>query len=459
MKTIPTHVFRTYDIRGLVDKDFDEEAVERLGKACGALFLDRGQKTCVLGHDARLSSPAYRDAMAAGLRSTGVNAIDIGMVPTPLLYFAVLHLGLPAGIMVTASHNPAEYNGFKIWSGSGTLRPEDIRHLKTLLDAGNFPQGQGAFSSTDVRPAYREAITSRVNLARPLKVVVDGGNGAGGELCVAILRSLGAEIIPLYCEPDGRFPHHHPDPVVEKNMAALAEQVRQSGADLGVGLDGDADRLGVVDETGKLLYGDELLALYSREVLARVPGAGIIADVKCSHRLFRDIEEHGGKGEMFSTGHSLVKRRLRETGALLAGEMSGHMFFVDRWFGFDDAIYAAARLLELAAASTVPLSRMLQWPPTACTPEIHLDCPEDIKFALAEKAKAFFRQRYTTIEQDGVRLVFPDGWGLVRASNTQPVLVLRFEAESPERLEEIRKIVETPVHAWLEEYARSGTLS
>ncbi len=451
MRAISSHVFRAYDIRGLVGVDFDEEWVECLGRACGTLFQDRGRTFCVVGRDCRPSSPLYRDALVRGLAATGMAVADVGMAPTPLLYFAVKHLAAGAGVMITASHNPSEYNGFKVWCGESTLYDADITALRVLMEKGEFARGAGRCEPRDIVPAYYADVASRVRLARPLKVVVDGGNGAGGEYCVELLRRLGADVVPLFCEPDGLFPHHHPDPVVEKNMAALQDMVRKTGADAGIGLDGDADRIGAVDETGRLFYGDELLALFGREVVSRKPGAVILGDVKCSHRLFRDIDAHGGKGEMAATGHSLMKARMRETGAELGGEMSGHMFFADRWYGFDDALYASARLLEILAAADRPFSALLNWPPSVVTPEIHMPCPEEAKFAVVQKAREHFRGRVPMLEIDGVRLTFPDGWALVRASNTQPALVLRFEAESEKRLEEIRALLEEPLARWVAE--------
>ncbi len=453
MRVLSSHVFRAYDIRGLVDVDFDPEWVNCLGLACGTLFQDRGQTLCVVGRDCRASSAVYRDALVRGLTATGMRVLDVGMVPTPLLYFAVKHLGARAGVMITASHNPSEYNGFKVWCGESTLHSGDIMALHDLMDAGRFVSGQGSCETRDIAGAYYADVASRVRASRPLKVVVDGGNGAGGEYCVELLRRLGADVTPLFCEPDGSFPNHHPDPVVEANMTALQAKVREIGADLGVGLDGDADRIGAVDEKGRLLYGDELLALFGREVAARKPGAVILGDVKCSHRLFRDIDAHGGKGEMAATGHSLMKARMREVGAELGGEMSGHMFFADRWHGFDDALYAAARLLEIVSAANAPFSTLLGWPSSAVTPEIHMPCPEEAKFNVVRKAGEYFRGRIPMLEIDGVRLTFPDGWALVRASNTQPVLVLRFEAESEKRLAEIRDILEKPLAGWVAEAA------
>lgn len=449
MQAVQAHVFRAYDIRGLVDVDFDAEWVHRLGLACGALFLSRGQKTAVVGRDCRASSAEYAQALIRGLNETGVSAIDIGMVPTPFVYYAVKRYDTKAGIMVTASHNPSEYNGFKIWSGESTIYNEGIDGLRIAMLEGNFPSGSGSVEKRDIFPVYLEEVIRRVAPVRPLKVVVDGGNGAGGEYCANMLERLGMRVIRLFCEPDGSFPNHHPDPVVEANMVQLQARVLAEKADLGIGLDGDGDRIGAVDEQGRLLFGDELLALYAREVLSRKPGATVLGDVKCSHRLFNDIEKHGGKGEMCATGHSFMKAKLRELSAELGGEMSGHMFFADRWHGFDDALYGAARLVEIVAAASGPFSGLLDWPKSFVTPELHVACPDECKKSVVAKAKEFFRSRCEVLDIDGVRLVFPDGWGLVRASNTQPVLVMRFEAESAGRLAQIREMVEGPLEGWI----------
>ncbi|MEA4856398.1 phosphomannomutase/phosphoglucomutase [Solidesulfovibrio sp.] len=450
MKPVLPGVFRAYDIRGLVDVDFDPDWVERLGRAAGTFFLRRGHSQAVVGHDCRLTSPQYQARLAVGLAACGLDVTCLGMVATPVFYYGVKALGRKAGIMVTASHNPPEFNGFKVWAGETTIHTEAIRELYDIMAAGEFASGTGVVCEHDIRPSYVEHIAEQMTLPRPVKVVVDGGNGAGGLLCAEVLRQSGAEVVPLFCEPDGRFPNHHPDPVLLENVADLAGRVVETGADFGVGLDGDADRIGVVDAAGRLLYGDQVLAIYARSVLAVHPGATVIGEVKCSHLLYKDIAAHGGQPIMAATGHSLIKSRMRETGALLAGEMSGHMFFADRYYGFDDGLYAAARLAEIVAASDVPLGEMLaDWPATVNTPEIRLDCPDAIKFDVVKRAKAHFRERYEVIDVDGVRLTFPDGWGLLRASNTQPVLVLRFEAETPERLAEIRRIIEEPVAGWI----------
>ncbi len=445
------NVFRAYDIRGIVDRDFDEAWVRELGKACGAYFAGLRIEDVVVGHDCRHSSPAYHEALTEGLLASGRNVLSIGEVPTPAFYYAVKTLGRRGGVMITASHNPADYNGFKIWAGESTIHNEEIQKIRAIFEAGNFVSGRGVASRHNILPDYTADIISRFAPIRPVKVVADGGNGMGGPSCVEVLRALGADVVPLYCEPDGNFPNHHPDPVVETNMEALKARVREENAAFGIGLDGDADRIGVVDETGRLLFGDELLSLYARELLARKPGSVVIGDVKCSSRLFDDIREHGGKPMMWTTGHSIIKARMRETGAPLAGEMSGHMFFADGWHGFDDAIYGAARLTALFAAQDLPMSRLPGWPPAFATPEVNLPCPDDVKFAVVEKAKAHFRSRHETIEIDGARVVFPHGWGLVRASNTQPVLVTRFEADSPEALDAIRREMEEPLRRWIAE--------
>lgn len=431
---IISHIFRAYDIRGIVGKDFDSAWVRRLGQACGSYFIMQKQYSVVVGCDCRPSSPAFHDALVAGILSTGIDVISVGMVPTPALYFAVRHFNKNAGIMITASHNPSEYNGFKIWSGLSTLYGEELQNIKKLHDAGIFSEGFGVASCHDILPSYIEAITSRTRFSRPIKVVVDGGNGAGGPTLVRVLRKLGAEVVPLYCEPDGTFPNHHPDPIVEANMRDLMQLVQAEGAELGIGLDGDADRLGIVDRTGRLLNGDELLAIFARDLLDRQPGALVLGDVKCSDRLFTDIAQRGGQPIMCVTGHSVVKAKMLETSAPLAGELSGHMFFAEQWFGFDDALYAAALLLDYLTRSNTPLTELPGWPVAFSTREIQLPCPDQLKATVVSRAQQHFSELYPTQTLDGARVTFPHGWGLVRASNTQPVLVLRFEAASQEQL-------------------------
>ncbi|NCC23974.1 MAG: phosphomannomutase/phosphoglucomutase [Deltaproteobacteria bacterium] len=456
MKPINPRVFKEYDIRGIVDRDFDPEWVETLGQACGTFFLNRGQNRAVVGHDCRHSSPGYQTSLVSGLMSTGVHVTVLNQVPTPLLYYAVKRLDLAAGVMITASHNPPEYNGFKIWSGPGTIFAEQIQEIRTIMESGTFATGSAVASELDIVPDYLDHLANHIGLERPIRLVVDGGNGTGGEICAELLSRAGVEVVPLFCRPDGNFPNHHPDPTVPENLVDLRRAVLEHGAMAGIGLDGDADRIGVLDENGDVLYGDRLLALYARKALAARPGGTVIADVKCSHLLFKDIAENGGKPEMWKTGHSLVKARMQETDAMLAGEMSGHMFFADRYFGFDDALYAALRLAELLGGRDAPpLSQALDsWPSTVSTPEIRIECPEERKVEIVGRAQALFTSTYPAnmvSTLDGIRVNHSDGWGLLRASNTQPVLVMRFEAENPEGLERIRREFEGPLAEWLAE--------
>lgn len=451
MKEISNKIFRAYDIRGIVDKDLDAEWCECFGKACGTYFRQHGIKDCVVGHDCRHSSAEYQAAVANGLRQAGVDVILLGMVATPLLYFGVKTLQRQGGIMITASHNPSGYNGFKVWAGQSTIFGDELQKIYQIMASGEFISGDGVACAHDIVPSYLDAATKDISPARKMKVVLDGGNGAGGLVCAELLRRLGVECVELYCEPDGAFPNHHPDPVVAENMRDLQAKVLAEGADFGLALDGDGDRLGVCDEQGHLLFGDQIVALLARETLRRFPAATIMGDVKCSHQLFRDIEQHGGTPLMWKTGHSLIKAKMQETGAKLAGEMSGHIFFNDRWFGFDDALYSAARFVEIAAQSPVPVSQMLGWNKSFVTPELHIHCPDELKFTITKQAQEYFRARYTISDIDGARIQFADGWGLLRASNTQPVLVLRYEAESEESLALIQKSIEEPLRQWLKD--------
>ncbi|MFP4399207.1 MAG: phosphomannomutase/phosphoglucomutase [Desulfonatronovibrio sp.] len=453
MKEINRDIFRAYDIRGIVDQDFDSEWVETLGKACGTYFRDLGMDQAVVGHDCRHSSPGYQQDMVRGLQSTGLDVVFLNMVATPLFYFAVKKLGRKAGVMVTASHNPPDFNGFKVWAGDSTIHSEEIQKIYEIMANGKFAQGKGLAGEYDVVPDYLSYLQAQGPISGPVKVVVDGGNGAAGLVCVKALENAGAEVIPIYCEPDGDFPNHHPDPTVMKNNKDLVSMVKKENAQLGIGLDGDGDRIGVVDENGHMLYGDQLLAVYAREVLEKNPGASVIGEVKCSHLLFNDIEKHGGRPIMWKTGHSLIKAKMKEENSLLAGEMSGHMFFADRYFGFDDAIYSAQRLVEIVAEKKgKKLSQYLEdWPRTFNTPELRMECPDKIKFQVVSMAQDYFRKHYNIVDVDGVRITFDDGWALLRASNTQPVLVLRFEAESESRLAEFREIIEIPLKNWIRE--------
>lgn len=442
----PAHIFREYDIRGLVDEDLHDEGVEAIAKAFALRVLGAGGGPVVLGRDCRQSSERFRAVFSRALRETGLDVIDVGLVPTPLVYYGAHVLeGIGGMAMITGSHNPPEYNGFKLGVGTAALFGNEIRELHRLANAGDFPRGAGEERREDLLPRYLEDASGRIRMGgRRLKVVVDAGNGVGGLVARPLYERLGVEVVGMHLDPDGRFPNHHPDPTVEENLVALRERVLAEGADLGIAFDGDADRLGVIDEKGDILWGDALTILFARAVLAEEPGATVISEVKCSQLLYDDIEDRGGKALMWKAGHSLIKAKMKETGAALAGEMSGHIFFQNRWYGFDDAPYAGARLLEILSQSDRPLSALLEdLPKTYATPEIrHEVGSEERKFALVRRAIEHFRAAgHRVIDVDGARVVFEDGaWGLVRASNTTPILVLRFEAKSEERLAEIRTL-------------------
>jgi phosphomannomutase/phosphoglucomutase len=444
---IKPEIFREYDIRGVWGKDLTREAVMAIGKAFACYVHDHLKKdklTLSLGMDARLSSGEMRDALTEAFTASGVDVIDIGLCPTPLQYFSLNHLTVDGGVMITGSHNPPEYNGMKLSMGKETLYGAKIQALRSLVERGSALRGIGTVRTHEIVPEYMEYMRPRVERLEGLKVVVDAGNGAGGIIGPEMMRQLGAEVIELYCEPDGAFPNHHPDPVVLDNLKDLISTVRETGAHLGIGYDGDADRIGVVDGDGDVVWGDKLMIIYARDILKHHQGATVIGEVKCSQTLYDDIKAKGGEPVMWKTGHSLIKKKMKESGALLAGEMSGHIFFADRYFGYDDAVYAGLRLLEIMKRSGEPFSlkKLLEGvPETFSTPEIRVDCPDETKFDVAEKMKAAFRD-YPVIDIDGVRINFPDGWGLIRASNTQPALVLRFEASSPDALARIRSTVE-----------------
>ncbi|BDG03699.1 phosphomannomutase/phosphoglucomutase [Anaeromyxobacter oryzae] len=451
-KLSPT-IFREYDIRGLVDRDLTEEAVSLVGKALGTRIREKGGKRAAVGRDCRLSGPKFAKAMIDALVSTGVDVVDLGVVPTPLTYFAAHTLDVDGICMITGSHNPPEYNGLKVGLGSATFHGEEIQDLRRFAESGKFAVGQGKVTAHDLVTPYREYVRQNLRLGkRKLKVVVDAGNGTGGVVAVPLFQALGFEVIPLFLEMDGRFPNHHPDPTVEKNLEQLRKKVLEVKADVGIAYDGDADRVGAVDEKGNVLWGDQIMILFARALLAEEPGAAIVGEVKCSFTLYDDIARHGGRPIMWKAGHSLIKAKMKEQHALLAGEMSGHIFFAHRWFGFDDGIYSSARLLELLTHTDQPMSALLaDVPRTYSTPELRADCPEEKKFEVVRRAQEYFKSRYDAVTVDGVRVVFPDGWGLVRASNTQPLLVLRFEAKTPERLAEIQSLVRGKVDELLRE--------
>ncbi|RLB07991.1 MAG: phosphomannomutase [Deltaproteobacteria bacterium] len=439
-------IFREYDIRGVVGEDLTEETVRELGRGCGSYFAHHGIRRITLGRDCRLSSGAFRDALLEGLLDSGMEVTDVGVCPTPLLYFSIVQLGQEGGVMITGSHNPPEFNGFKVCVGKDPIYGEQLQKVREIIERGDYVQGKGSLSNYDIIKDYHRYILANIRVEREIRVVVDAGNGTGGVVAVPIMRDLGCQVEALYCEMDGHFPHHHPDPTVEEYLVDLIARVKDTGADLGIGYDGDADRIGVIDEEGRIVWGDKLMIIFARDIIQQRGGGTFIAEVKCSQSLYDEIAKLGGRAIMWKTGHSLIKDKMKVEGALLAGEMSGHMFFADRYFGFDDAIYASCRLLEILGKTDKKVSELLEGvPQTYVTPEIRIDCPDDVKFQIVEKAKGEFRQKYPIIDVDGVRIQFPDGWGLLRASNTQPVLVLRFEASSRERLQEIKGMVEAKV--------------
>jgi phosphomannomutase / phosphoglucomutase len=439
-------IFREYDIRGIADEELLSPGIEQLGRAIGTHIGRTHGKKINVGRDVRLSSKRLRDAIVKGLTAAGCEVTDIGEVPTPLLYYSVHHLGADGGVMITGSHNPAEYNGFKIVAGSGTIHGAEIQELRSLIDAGDLDSGEGSSREFDIVTPYVEEISGQFQFSRRIKVVIDSGNGAAGPTMHRVLEKLNVDATELYFEMDGKFPNHHPDPTVEENLNDLKKSVVSSGAELGIAFDGDGDRIGAVDEQGNVVWGDYLLLIYAREILSRKPGATFIGEVKCSQIMYDEIEKLGGRGIMYKTGHSLIKAKMKEEKAELAGEMSGHMFFKDRYFGFDDAIYAACRLIEIVANSGQPLSAQTSaLPSMVTTPEIRVDTHDEVKFDVVSQVRDHFRKTHTVVDVDGARVLFSEGWGLVRASNTQPVLVMRFEARTSELLTEYRREVQAVV--------------
>jgi len=442
--TLPASIFRAYDIRGIVGQTLDADIARQIGHAIGSLMHDEGLSDIVVGRDGRLSGPELAAGLIDGLRRAGRNVTDIGLAPTPLTYYAAHHLGTGCCVSLTGSHNPPDYNGFKIVIGGHTLSGEAITDLYRRIKDGRLHTAAtpGELTTRDINEDYVQRVAADVRLARPLKVIVDAGNGVAGELGPRVLAAIGAEVIPLYCEIDGTFPHHHPDPSEPHNLEDLIAHVARTGADLGLAFDGDGDRLGVITADGENIFPDRVLMLLAADVLTRQPGATIVFDVKCTGRLPAYIREHGGAPLMWKTGHSLIKAKIRDTGAALAGEMSGHFFFAERWYGFDDGIYSAARLLELLARDPRPPAQVFKaLPGGVATPELKIDAPGGDPHGFVERFRAsadFGAARISTI--DGVRVDFDDGWGLVRASNTTPVLVLRFEADTPAALARIQDI-------------------
>jgi phosphomannomutase/phosphoglucomutase len=459
-----TNIFREYDIRGIVGKQLTDETVSKVADALGTFFARNGARRIAIGYDARESSPGFCEIMTRAFRSAGLDVVLIGRVPTPVLYHTVYTRPVDGGVMITGSHNPPDHNGFKICLGKAALFGSQIQEIKTIalseppMVIGGRPGGSA--ETLDVLDDYIADIVSKIDVTRVetrpvgsvphkprmIKAVIDAGNGMGGVTAVPVLEQLGVEMVKLFIEPDPEFPNHHPDPTVEENLADTIRAVREHTADIGIAFDGDGDRIGVVDETGRIIWGDELMVLLSRSVLAENPGSTIIAEVKCSQRLYDDIEKHGGVPIMWKAGHSLIKAKMKETGAALAGEMSGHIFFADRFYGFDDATYAAARVLEILSKTDKRLSELFaDLPVTFSTPELRVDCPDDLKFDVVAAIADHYSSDHTVNTIDGARINFDGGWGLVRASNTQAILVLRFEADTQERLDAIRNIVEAKV--------------
>ena len=440
-------VFREYDIRGIAGSEITDSDVSTLGRAFGTYMARQGKRRIVVGRDCRLTSDRYRDLLVGGLLQSGMDVVDIGVCPTPVFYFAIRRLEREGGMMITASHNPPEYNGFKVCNGFDTIAGAEIQKLAHIACLGDFSSAEGRLDHFDIISPYVDFVAGNIRLKGRLRVGVDGGNATGGPVATAILRKLGCEIYPIYCEMDGTFPNHEPDPTVMENLVDLRNLVLRERLDVGVAYDGDADRLGVIDHRGEVVFGDKLMIIFAREILSRRPGSVIISEVKCSKTLYDDIERHGGLAIMGKTGHSLMKAKMKEVDAQLAGEMSGHMFFKDRYFGFDDGIYASCRLLEILSGSGKRIPELLDGVPAMhATPEIRIECPDEIKFEVVERAKREFKDKnLKVIDIDGARITFPDGWGLVRASNTQPVLVLRFEAQTLDRLGEIRDLIESTI--------------
>ena len=459
MAGMDQNIFREYDIRGIVGEHLTHETVAILAKAIGTFLRQNGATRIAIGYDARASSPRFCELLTLGLNETGCDIVLIGMVPTPVLYHTTFTKDVDGGVMITGSHNPPDHNGFKISLGTASLFGEQIQEIKRIALSGQFASAgseppasaggktRGTVDSLNVLDDYISDISSKVNLGpRPLKVVIDAGNGMGGVTAVPVYRELGIDLIELFTVPDSTFPNHHADPTVEENLVDLIAAVRENQADLGIAFDGDGDRIGVVDETGRIIWGDELMVLFSRAVLAERPGSTIIAEVKCSQTLFDDIEKHGGNPLMWKAGHSIIKAKMKETNAALAGEMSGHIFFADRFYGFDDATYAGARVLEILSKTNQPFSSLFADLPKLCsTPELRTACPDETKFDVVARIAEYFARDHEVITIDGARIKFEHGWGLVRPSNTQAILVMRFEAASDGALTEIRATVESKI--------------
>ena len=438
---IKANIFRQYDIRGVVDQDLTAEAAYRIARAVATQAAAKNWNKILVGMDNRKSSPRLRETVIKGLLDSGCEVLDLGVVVTPIFYFAARHLDIKAGLMITASHNPPEYNGFKILLGESTISGAEIQALRLLAESGEFAAGTGgSVTPVDVVNDYMAMIKEKIQLGpKKIKLAVDCGNGTASLFAPRLFRELGCSVVELYCESDPDFPHHHPDPVKVENCQDLIRVVQEEEADLGIGLDGDGDRLGVVDRQGNIIWGDMLMILFWREILPQHPASECIVEVKCSQSLIDEINRLGGKPLIYKTGHSLIKAKMRECGAVFTGEMSGHLFFADEYYGFDDALYAAARLLRILSCSEQNITDLLaDVPQYYATPEIRVKSSDEEKFDVVEKVREHFRSRYRIIDVDGARILFPDGWGLVRASNTGPELIVRCEGRTPEGLERIK---------------------
>jgi len=442
-------IFREYDIRGLADSELTDPVVERIAMAVAAIYVREGKETVAIGMDGRPSSPRIKDLFGRTLARYGLRVTDLGLVPTPLVYYASFRHQIGGGVVITASHNPSEYNGLKVMLGTAALYGDQVKEIYRLAVNGPFAaEKKGSVTSKDLFEEYLQYIQGNITLKKKLRVVVDGGNGTGGLTAPELYRRLGADVMPLFCDVDGRFPNHHPDPTVAKNLQDLIAKVKETNADLGIGLDGDADRIGVVDGRGRILWGDQLLLIFAKDILRTYPGATIISEVKASEVFYSEVRRLGGNPIMWKAGHSLIKKKLFEVDAKAAGEVSGHVFFNDKWFGFDDAVYAGARLLEILAAGKESLADLFDAIPAVFnTPEIRVDCGDDVKFRVVDAIREHFKKILPVNDIDGARVTFPHGWALVRASNTQPSLVVRFEADSAAELQKIQQQVEAVIRS------------
>jgi phosphomannomutase/phosphoglucomutase len=447
-------IFREYDIRGNVEKDLTDDVVRSIGRAFGSYMAGLGKKRASICRDCRLSSGHYRDLLVEAMVESGLDVTDVGLAPTPLFYYSLFNLDVEGGIMVTGSHNPPTMNGFKVAVDKSTIYGEQIQNLRKIIESERYTRGTGSYGEyTDIVKDYYGYLRSNIRIGKNFKVVIDAGNGTGGVIALPIMREFGQQVTDLFCDMDGHFPNHFPDPTVEKNLVTLRDTVRRERADVGIGYDGDADRIGVVDEQGGIIWGDYLMLIFARQILKKHKGGTFVSEVKCSTNLFDDIARRGGVPIMWKAGHSLIKQKMKETHALMGGEMSGHIFFADRFFGYDDAIYASLRFLEVMEEEGRPVSEFLSdLPRTYSTPEIRVDCADNVKFDVVRDLTDLYRSQYPIIDTDGVRAIFDGGWALVRSSNTQPILVLRFEAGTREDLDRIQSMVNEDLEKIMKKY-------